>query len=79
MSSKNLINDPKIKNEAMIAWLGVKTRDDVALWHRTYTPWWTEKEIEKLLEIYDKQLEMDEEKNRLIISEFDKLLMLHKS
>lgn len=80
MSEKNIMNDPQLKKEAYLAWLGVETKEDVKKWHKVYTPWWSEENIERIIEIYDKELDKKEKeglKEEKVISEFERLILLN--
>ena len=79
MSAKNIINDPKYKEEAMIAWLGVRGEEDVREWHKIYTPWWSDEHIDKLIQVYKKQMETNDEDSKLMLSEFERLYILNKN
>lgn len=54
--SQTLINTPNIKKQAFLDWERVRTQEDVRNWHKIYTPWWTDAEIEAIMKIYDKKL-----------------------
>ena len=75
MSETNIMNDAIKRKEAMLAWLGVETRADVIKWHKTYTPWWTDEDLERLLKIYDKQMETNDKENNVMVTEFEKLML----
>lgn len=80
MTNRTIMNDSNMKKEAYLAWLGVETKEDVRKWHHTYTPWWSEENIDRIIEIYDKELESKEKegvKEERVISEFEKLILLN--
>jgi hypothetical protein len=79
MSEATIISNPRLRITAMKDWEKVKSIDDVKLWHKVYTPWWTDQEIEMICKLYDKKLQ-DPTPDDLIPVEtvFEKMLKISK-
>lgn len=71
------MNSKLLREKGMKAWAQVKTLEDVWMWHKIYTPYWSDKDIKEI--IIPKYLEMEEkgprDDQKLEYTEFEKAML----
>ncbi len=67
------IRQTKFSKQAMIDWDQVKSASDVKIWHKVYTPWFSDQDIDGFIKIYDIKLQNPKQDELYIKDKFEML------